>query len=126
MRFKGYELVEDNNFSPVYHDDSSGFTKELCASRESLEELICKPFNRLNSLVNMIGDDMYEHFGFVAEALIEHEMRRLKKACQLLTEQVGDICFDTPQRDIYGYDGTPFRAWIKKPDEENEEEEATS
>ena len=90
----------------------------LSANRDSLEEFMERPFEELDSLIAMIGDEMYEHFGFVVESLIEMAKRRVAKGCDLLTDAVGEIFFDTPARDEWCYDGTPFRVYVKPREKE--------
>jgi len=115
----------EDSLWPVYEKNSHGFVEELRAERGTIEEIMTRPFDQLESLVDMIGDDMYHHFGFVAETVIADGKRRIKKACQLLTDKVGEICFDTPQRDAYIYDRLP--CWVHVwPEEEPKEEQRRS
>ncbi len=117
----------EDSLWPVYEKNFHGFVEELSAERVTIEEIMTRLFDQLESLVDMIGDDMYQHFGFVAETVIADGKRRIKKACRLLTDKVGDIAFDTPQRDAYIYDRLPCWVYVWPQDEtEKEQGEATS
>lgn len=125
MSSEDFELVEGQEGGyplKTYRSESGLSDHELIAVRDSLEEFMERPFKQLESLIDMIGDDMYEHFGFAAESLIDMGKRRVQKACQLLTETVGEVSFDTPRRDEWCYDGTPFRVYVTAKKEEVDHE----
>ena len=125
MSVEDFELAKDDDSHPVYLDKSNGFERELRAARDSLEETMTRPFNQLEALVDMIGDDMYGHFGFAAEAIIADGKRRIEAACELLTKEIGTVLFDTPQRDEYYYDRKPLWVHVKPEDiDEIAEQEA--
>ncbi len=110
------EIIKDDNWNPIYLNQYGNETK---AFRICLEDFMMTPLKQMESLVNMIGDDAYENFGFVCEALIEANKLKVQKACDLIEEAMGGRFFiDTPMRDEITYDGGVPIGVLCKPEKE--------
>lgn len=84
-----------------------------------LDELFFEPINRFRSLVNMLDDDEYNKFGFLADGLIEAADVLYDEVFYFIEKNIGTIEFDVIGRDCFPYRaGMIIGARVKKENSE--------
>ncbi|MBW2709183.1 MAG: hypothetical protein JRD04_07880 [Deltaproteobacteria bacterium] len=114
-------IVKDDEHHPVYMT-KHGWEAETY--RVTLAEMISTTMNRFEALIEMLDDDDFGKFGFLAQNLTDHSNAILNKAYDLIVENVGVIYIDTPVRSCPIYDGGMPIGVVCKP--LAEEKEVTS
>lgn len=65
---------------------------------ESLYNVVTAPILRLKAIIDLLGDDDYARFGFVAEGIVEHAERLYGEVFHFLESAVGGIKVDVMGR----------------------------
>lgn len=76
--------------------------KEVWTYTRSLEEAVSLAMGRLEKLVDMLGDDAYEDFGFIAEELIKTMINEVEEAFRFINRDIGVISLNLIGRN-HGY-----------------------
>jgi len=96
-------IIKDDHLHPVYLNQ---YGRETETYREHIEDYLLTPINHMDQLVGILGDDAFEEFGFICQALIDLGRAKVQKACELIEGAVGgEVYVDTPMRSEITYDG---------------------
>lgn len=80
----------------TYHDPING--EETETNPWDICELFCRTLNRLQALVNIVGDDFYNEFGFLAESFIRDAERQVEEIAMRIKGNIGSIECDLTLR----------------------------
>jgi hypothetical protein len=111
------KLIKDDKNFPVYLNK---YGEKARAHRESLYCFFEDFLIKLNAFTYNMQNEAYDQVGFLLEAIVDAQYKRLEAFTDLVKEHVGEIEIDTLQRGSNGYDGCPIGLVFKPLDEEKD------
>lgn len=102
-RDKDYKIIKKTGVdgeAHYYHPLGSEL-ENIC--KMDLYDIFIEPINRFKSLVNMLDDEEYNNFGFLADALIEASDVLYDEVFYFIEKNIGTIEFDVIERNCLPY-----------------------